>query len=78
MRGGRGGLIVSAILLLFVVPQLQELVRGFEADLPVFTLFVIGLSELFQACWCVILSATIFAAVAFMQAKGARLPSIAR
>jgi type IV pilus assembly protein PilC len=37
--------------------------------LPVFTLFVIGLSELFQAWWCVILSATIFAAVAFMQAR---------
>lgn len=41
-------LIVSAILLIFVVPQFQELFKGFGADLPAFTLFVINLSEFLQ------------------------------
>jgi type IV pilus assembly protein PilC len=44
-----GAFMVSAILLLFVVPQFQELFQGCGADLPVFTLFVIGISKVFQA-----------------------------
>ncbi|MBA3582772.1 MAG: type II secretion system F family protein [Gammaproteobacteria bacterium] len=44
-------LIVCTILLLFVVPQFQEVFKGFGADLPAFTLMVIGLSELLQAYW---------------------------
>ncbi|MCG6867804.1 MAG: type II secretion system F family protein [Gammaproteobacteria bacterium] len=43
--------IVSAILLIFVVPQFQELFQGFGADLPAFTQMVIGLSEVFQKWW---------------------------
>ncbi|MEJ2061342.1 MAG: type II secretion system F family protein [Gammaproteobacteria bacterium] len=43
--------IVSSILLIFVVPQFQELFQGFGADLPAFTLFVIALSKFFQAWW---------------------------
>jgi type IV pilus assembly protein PilC len=62
--------IVSAILLLFVVPQFQELFCGFGTDLPAFTLFVIGLSELLQAWWwVVVLSAIIFMRAASVQAK---------
>ena len=33
--------VVSAILLIFVVPQFEELFKGFGADLPVFTKMVI-------------------------------------
>ena len=37
--------IVTAILLIFVIPQFESLFQGFGADLPAFTQFVIGLSE---------------------------------
>jgi len=43
--------IVTTILLLFVVPQFKELFGNFGADLPAFTLFVIGLSEFLQQWW---------------------------
>lgn len=50
-------LIVMGILLYFVVPQFQSLFQGFGADLPAFTLMVIGLSETVQTWWWAILGA---------------------
>ena len=47
--------IVTGILLYFVVPQFQDLFQGFGADLPVFTLMVIALSQFVQEWWWVIL-----------------------
>ena len=47
--------IVTSILLIFVVPQFQDIFDGFGAELPAFTLFVIGISEFMQAYWWVIL-----------------------
>lgn len=47
--------IVTGILLYFVVPQFQSLFQGFGADLPAFTLFVIGLSEALQKWWWAVL-----------------------
>jgi len=46
--------IVTAILLLFVVPVFEELFQSFGADLPAFTKFVIGLSEWMQEWWWVL------------------------
>lgn len=43
--------IVTAILLIFVIPQFESLFQGFGADLPAFTQFVIGLSDLFREYW---------------------------
>lgn len=60
--------IVTAILLIFVVPQFQDLFQGFGADLPVFTQFVIGISDFFQAYWFIILILLIGAVVLFKQA----------
>ncbi|MFP4079031.1 MAG: type II secretion system F family protein [Ectothiorhodospira sp.] len=60
--------IVTAILLIFVVPQFQDLFRGFGADLPVFTRFVIGISEFFQAYWWAVFGGIALAVVAFTQA----------
>ena len=37
--------IVTAILLIFVVPQFEELFKGFGADLPAFTQFVVEMSR---------------------------------
>jgi type IV pilus assembly protein PilC len=41
--------IVTGILLIYVVPQFEELFRGFGADLPAFTLMVLNLSDFVQA-----------------------------
>ncbi len=43
--------IVTAILLLFVVPQFQDVFSTFGAELPAMTLFVIALSEFMQSYW---------------------------
>ncbi|QJI31069.1 type II secretion system F family protein [Pseudomonas sp. ADAK18] len=43
--------IVSAILLIHVVPQFQGLFAGVDAELPGFTLMVIALSEFMQHAW---------------------------
>ncbi|WP_339846200.1 type II secretion system F family protein [uncultured Halopseudomonas sp.] len=48
-------IIVTAILLLKVVPQFKEVFSSFGADLPAFTLMVIALSEWLQSWWFVIL-----------------------
>ncbi|PIE23508.1 MAG: type II secretion system protein F [Neptuniibacter caesariensis] len=51
------GIVVSAILLVKVVPQFESVFQSFGADLPAFTLFVIGLSEAAQEWWWVVLLA---------------------
>ncbi len=49
-------LIVSAILLIFVIPQFESLFKGFGADLPSFTRMVIDLSVFLRSKgWLVIL-----------------------
>ena len=61
--------IVSAILLIFVVPTFAEMFEGFGAELPAFTLFVVGLSDmLVENVWFFIIGigAMIFG---FKQAK---------
>ncbi len=52
--------IVTAILLIFVVPQFGEIFASFGAELPGMTLFVIAISEFMQAYWWVFVI-TIFA-----------------
>ncbi|KMY02502.1 type II secretion system protein F [Pseudomonas syringae KCTC 12500] len=47
-------IIVSGILLIKVVPQFQSVFAGFGADLPAFTLMVIGLSNIVQEWWLII------------------------
>lgn len=48
-------IVVSAILLIKVVPQFQSVFEGFGAQLPAFTLFVIGISEILQEWWLLVL-----------------------
>jgi type IV pilus assembly protein PilC len=43
--------IITAILLIFVIPQFQALFQNFGADLPALTLLVLKLSALFQEWW---------------------------
>ncbi|MCO1695866.1 type II secretion system F family protein [Pseudomonas aeruginosa] len=50
-------LVVSAILLIKVVPQFQSVFANFGAELPAFTQMVIGLSETLQEWWLLVLIA---------------------
>ncbi len=43
--------IITAILMIFVIPQFEELFKGFGADLPYPTKMVIATSQIFQAYW---------------------------
>ncbi|WP_428820606.1 type II secretion system F family protein [Microbulbifer sp. MCCC 1A16149] len=43
--------LVTAVLLIKVVPQFAATFAGFGADLPAFTLFVLGISEWMQEYW---------------------------
>lgn len=49
-------LIVSAILLVEVVPQFQQIFAGFGAELPASTLMVIEMSEFLQKWWLALLT----------------------
>ncbi len=46
--------LVTAGLLIYVVPQFESLFKGFGADLPAMTRVVIRMSEFFQAYWYLI------------------------
>ena len=48
--------IVTAILLLKVVPQFEEIFNGFGAKLPTFTQVVIDLSRFLQESWLMVLA----------------------
>ncbi|WP_049338777.1 type II secretion system F family protein [Stutzerimonas stutzeri] len=61
-------IIVSAILLIKVVPQFQSVFNGFGAELPAFTLFVIMISEALQEWWYLVLFGAGALAFAFKQA----------
>lgn len=61
--------IISAILLIFVIPQFQQLFSGFGADLPALTLGVIALSQFFQEWWWAIFGGLGLGFSSFMKAK---------
>ena len=48
-------IIVSAILLIKVVPQFESVFQGFGAELPAFTQMVVGLSRWLQEWWYLVL-----------------------
>ncbi len=47
--------VVTAILLIFVVPVFEDLFKSFGADLPGFTKMVIGMSEWMQKFWWIVI-----------------------
>ena len=62
-------IIVTAILLIKVVPVFASTFQNFGADLPAFTLFVLNLSNLAQQWWLVILAILIGLGYAFREAR---------
>jgi type IV pilus assembly protein PilC len=59
-------IIVSAILLIFVVPTFREAFQGFGADLPAFTELVFGISDYLVKWWWLFAIAAFAAFTAFM------------
>lgn len=62
-------IVVTGVLLIKVVPQFAETFRGFGADLPGFTLFVLATSEWVQSWWFMMLLGLFSASYALSQAK---------
>ncbi|HCW91720.1 MAG TPA: type II secretion system protein F [Marinobacter sp.] len=62
-------IIVTSILLIKVVPQFESLFQGFGADLPVFTQFIIHISEWLQAWWFIVLLGMAGFIFSFREAK---------
>jgi len=62
-------IIVTAILLIKVVPQFESLFQGFGAELPVFTQMVIKMSEWLQQWWFIVLLGIVGFIFLFKQAK---------
>lgn len=61
--------IVTTILLIKVVPQFQDMFQGFGADLPVFTQFVVNISEWMQEWWLIFILGLVVIGVAFKETK---------
>lgn len=60
-------MIVTAILLIKVVPQFESVFQGFGAELPAFTQIVVDLSRGLQNWWFVLLGALFAATFAFSE-----------
>jgi type IV pilus assembly protein PilC len=61
-------ILVSSVLLVFVVPQFQQVFQSFGADLPAFTLMIISASDFMIGYWWLVLAVvvgTIFAFIFF-------------
>ncbi|WP_407366832.1 type II secretion system F family protein [Xanthomonas campestris] len=61
-------LVVSAILLIFVVPQFEEVFKGFGAELPAFTQLIVGASRFMVSYWWVLLFVVAGAVIGFIYA----------
>ena len=52
-------IVVTAVIMIFVIPQFKDLFQSFGADLPAFTLAVIAVSYFMQQWWYVLLGSII-------------------
>ncbi|CAE1138155.1 type II secretion system F family protein [Xanthomonas euroxanthea] len=61
-------IIVSAILLVFVVPQFEDVFKGFGAELPAFTQLIVSASRFMVAYWWLMLFVSIGCVAGFLYA----------
>ncbi|MDZ4261321.1 MAG: type II secretion system F family protein [Pseudomonadota bacterium] len=61
--------IITAVLLIFVIPQFESLFAGFGADLPALTKMVVKLSVIFQKWWWLIFGSIGGSIYVLVQAK---------
>jgi type IV pilus assembly protein PilC len=62
-------IIVTAILLVKVVPQFESLFQGFGAELRVFTQFIVSISEWMQVWWFIVLLGIVGSIFLFKESK---------
>jgi type IV pilus assembly protein PilC len=62
-------ILVSSILLIFVVPQFQQVFQSFGADLPAFTKMIVAMSDFMISWWWVILLLAVGTGVGFVMLK---------
>jgi len=61
-------IVVSAILLLFVVPQFEEVFKSFGAELPAFTQMIVAASRFMVSYWWVMLAVVLGSLFGFIYA----------
>ncbi|WP_341502942.1 type II secretion system F family protein [Gallaecimonas sp. GXIMD4217] len=61
-------IVVTAILLIFVVPQFEDIFHSFGAELPAFTQLWIKISHVVRDSWYIVLAVLIVAGLMFRQA----------
>ncbi|MEN8167245.1 MAG: type II secretion system F family protein [Pseudomonadota bacterium] len=59
-------ILVTALIMIFVIPQFEALFQNFGADLPVFTRFVVDIAHFVQNWWWAILGGAIAAGYVFI------------
>ncbi len=61
-------IIVTAVIMIFVIPQFKNIFKSFGADLPAPTVMVIAMSDFFVAYWYILFGALAAAIYALMTA----------
>ncbi len=61
--------IVTAILLLFVVPVFEDMFKSFGADLPAFTRMVVNMSQWMKAWWWIVIGIVVITVYVFSYFK---------
>ena len=59
-------MLVSAVLLIYVVPQFEEVFKGFGADLPAFTQMIVDASRFLTKWWWLVLAIAVGSVMGFM------------
>jgi type IV pilus assembly protein PilC len=59
--------VITAVIMIFVIPAFKQVFTNFGADLPAPTLFVMGISDFFVAYWWIIFPAVIGGVWGFLE-----------
>lgn len=60
-------IIVTSILMIFVIPQFEEVFRSFGADLPAFTMMLVSMSKFMTTWWPLIAVVTVGGIIGLIQ-----------
>ncbi len=66
--------IITAVIMIFVIPAFKEVFTNFGADLPAPTLMVMAISDWFVANWYIIFPVVIGSVIGFLEAWKRMLP----
>jgi type IV pilus assembly protein PilC len=69
------GFIVTAVIMIFVIPAFKSIFTSFGADLPAPTLIVMNISDIFVGYWWIIFPA-IFGSIYFLMQLWRRSPTV--